>query len=113
MTARETLTQEELKEILHYDYASGEFWRLKNGRKVGTSSGNNYGRIEINGKKHPTSRLAWLYVYGYWPTQEIDHINRKKWDNRIVNLRDVSHSENMGAIFPPEFQKEKKLRIRI
>ena len=42
------------------------------------------------------NRLAWFYVYGEWPKQCIDHINRIKTDNRIANLRDVSHKENMA-----------------
>ena len=39
-------------------------------------------------------RLAWLYVYAKWPTSDIDHINRVKHDNRIINLREVTKSEN-------------------
>jgi hypothetical protein len=37
--------------------------------------------------------LAWLYVHGEWPDQ-IDHINHNTSDNRICNLRNVSHSVN-------------------
>jgi hypothetical protein len=33
-------------------------------------------------------------VYGYWPN-EVDHVNGAKDDNRIANLREVTHSENM------------------
>lgn len=39
-------------------------------------------------------RLAWFYVHGVWPTNEIDHINRNKSDNRIENLRDVTRTVN-------------------
>lgn len=38
--------------------------------------------------------LAWLIVYGKMPEHEIDHINGIKSDNRISNLRDVTHAVN-------------------
>lgn len=39
-------------------------------------------------------RAAIAVVMGDWPDGEIDHINRDKSDNRISNLRVVTHSEN-------------------
>jgi hypothetical protein len=39
-------------------------------------------------------RVAWAIHYGEWPHGFIDHINGVRDDNRIVNLRDVSRSEN-------------------
>ena len=38
--------------------------------------------------------VAWFYVYGRWPRDEIDHINRIRSDNRIVNLREATHHQN-------------------
>jgi hypothetical protein len=46
------------------------------------------------GKLYQAHRLAWFYVYGVFPSGQIDHINRNKSDNRLVNLRDCSISEN-------------------
>lgn len=53
-----------------------------------------YLRIRLKGKQYMAHRLAWLYSYGEWP-KYIDHINHDKTDNRIANLRSVSHTENM------------------
>lgn len=39
-------------------------------------------------------RAAWALTHGFWPKGQIDHINGVRGDNRLVNLRDVPHSEN-------------------
>lgn len=39
-------------------------------------------------------RVIWAIYYGAWPDDEVDHINGCASDNRISNLRDVSHVEN-------------------
>jgi len=39
-------------------------------------------------------RLAWFMTFGEVPKDQIDHINRDRTDNRIVNLRNVSNAEN-------------------
>jgi hypothetical protein len=95
------LTQERLKELLHYDPETGLFTRLKmaqgSPRKIGDVAGNlsqGYIRIGVDGVSYRAHRLVWLYMYGYWPTKSIDHINRIKDDNRFVNLREASRSQN-------------------
>jgi len=95
------ITQAELKKVVHYDPNTGVFTRIKNiGRtKSGDIAGNyqreGYLRFKIYGKIYFSHRLAWLYVYGYFPENCIDHINRVKDDNRIANLREASLSCNM------------------
>ena len=53
-----------------------------------------YWHIKIKKTQYQAHRLVWLIVHGRWPVGEIDHINGNKTDNRIANLRDVSHAEN-------------------
>lgn len=50
--------------------------------------------ICIDYKNYSAHRLAWLYIHGYLPENQIDHINRQKIDNRICNLREVSSQCN-------------------
>lgn len=95
------ITQSELKQLFHYDPETGVFtWiRSGTGRKTNKLAGwidrVGYVRIEVHGKAYCAHRLAWLYVYGCWPTKYIDHINRIKGDNRISNLRDVTKQQNL------------------
>jgi len=95
------LTQDQVKSLFHYDSDNGILkWRVNNGGKVlaGNLAGckNHYGYIVINFKKksYQAHRLAWLYVHGYLPLQQIDHINRDRSDNRLINLRLATHSLN-------------------
>ena len=95
------LTQERLKELLSYDPETGVFVRIKTtskkikiGAVAGTLHPSGYRYIKINRKQFREHRLAWLYITGEFPPNEIDHINRIKNDNRFVNLRAATHSEN-------------------
>ena len=95
------LTQKRLKELLHYDPDTGVFtWKVRtcNNVQVGDLAGGlskaGYHRISVNKKRMYSHRLAWLYCYGYLPEAEVDHINRNKSDNRIVNLREASRQCN-------------------
>lgn len=95
------LSQARLKELLDYNPETGLFThklyrggRAKKDDVAGTITLDGYIRISIDGKIYKAHRLAWLYVYGHFPKQEIDHINRVRNDNRIFNLRDVNRYVN-------------------
>lgn len=96
----DVLTRESLQAELTYDPSSGIFTRnaKRGGRPIGSPAGhlNHCGYIEMNvcGNRVYAHRAAWLYVHGYLPV-EIDHVNRIRSDNRMVNLREVSHEDNM------------------
>lgn len=97
-----SLTAERLRACLVYDAETGVFtYRIvrhylqKLGAVAGAKHGNGYLRIVIDGGHHYAHRLAWLYVYGEWPSKNIDHINGDRSDNRIANLRDATQGMNL------------------
>ncbi len=96
------LTQERLKELLHYDPETGVFTRrvyrnsnARAGDVAGTLDPLGHLKISIDYKGYQCHRLAWLYMNGYFPELHIDHINRDAADNRLCNLREVSVSCNI------------------
>ncbi|MFY3310918.1 HNH endonuclease signature motif containing protein [Achromobacter ruhlandii] len=95
-----SLTQERLKQVLHYDPLTGKFMWMshrKNSR-IGTEAGysDRTKRIKIlvDGSQYFAHRLAWLYVHGSWPSGVIDHIDGNPGNNVLSNLRDVSVAIN-------------------
>jgi hypothetical protein len=92
-----------LLEWLTYDPADGSFkWRAHRSANArpGTSAGSvtrdGYLSIRLAGSRYQAHRLAWFYVYGKWPADQIDHINGIRDDNRIINLREATASLNGG-----------------
>ena len=97
------LSQDELKELLDYDPATGNFTWIKSSAKqigvgeiAGTITCYGYIQIKICKKCYTAHRLAFLYMTGNWPNNQVDHINRIRNDNRWINLRQCSHSQNLG-----------------
>lgn len=95
------LTQAQVKELFYYDPETGNLiWRSDRGKNkmTGKIAGglDNYGylKIGIDGIRYKAHRLIWLYIYGVWPVEDIDHINGVKSDNRLINLREATAAQN-------------------
>ena len=95
------LNAETLRSWLHYSPDTGLFVWLKRPARcvlIGDAAGSLHpsGKvfIRIQGFTFAAHRLAWLYVYGKWPKDEIDHINGVGNDNRIANLRECAGGQN-------------------
>ena len=96
------LTYEYLDSIFRYDSETGYlFNKVRRGLKfpedraetsVDNSTG--YKTININNKGYGAHRIAWFLHYGEMPTSQIDHIDHNKTNNKIKNLRAVTHREN-------------------
>lgn len=93
------ITQELLKE--HFEYRDGHlYWikptarHVKVGQQFGSYCDKGYKAGKLKSKWHREHRLIWLYHYGEWPKEHIDHINGIKDDNRIENLRECTVQQN-------------------
>jgi HNH endonuclease len=92
---------ERLREVLEYNPESGLWvWlggagrKAKPGKIAGSLDNNGYVVIRIDRAIYKAHRLAWFYMTGAWPKTTIDHINLEPADNRWVNLREASFSQN-------------------
>lgn len=92
----------DLRKKLNYDPATGEFtWAYSRGPiKIGQAAGrilkDGYRSIQFNGREWMAHCLAWAYVYGSLPSEQIDHRNLIKDDNRIGNLRAGNQVQQQG-----------------
>ena len=80
-------------------FASEVSWRRFNEKysrkRVGTvDSKTGYRKLTLDGVSIRAHNLVWIICTGTWPKEYLDHINHKRDDNRIVNLREVSKQGN-------------------
>lgn len=91
-----------LRQIVHYNPVTGVFTRCVSvrGSKAGTilngRNAHGYVQMTIDGQFYYGHRLAWFMTFGLWPKIDIDHQNRDPGDNRIVNLREATKSQNLA-----------------
>jgi hypothetical protein len=95
---------ERLKELLHYDPETGAWTRRvavgRHGRyRAGSPAGTinpklGYVVICIDYQHYYGHRLAWLYMTGEWPSDEVDHKNLVRHDLRWENLREATETQN-------------------
>jgi hypothetical protein len=70
-------------------------WNSKHAEKEALTAISNIGYKNglVGGYGFMAARIIWKLVHGYDPI-EIDHINRVKTDNRLINLREVDRALN-------------------
>lgn len=115
MTVKDLPTPATLRKLLSYDPDTGLMtwkhrspemftderycgrWNTKHAGKpaFATVTRDGYRCGRIFGRAYLTHRVAYAIHHGKWPDKQIDHISGVKTDNRIVNLRDVSPTENL------------------
>lgn len=116
MTHIVELTQAVAHEVFDYDPVSGElYWKqeiphkyfskpyyaeMVNTRQAGTPAANinkstGYKQVVFQGKLLQVHRVIWLMHTGKWPVEQLDHIDRVRTNNRLGNLREATHAQNM------------------
>lgn len=98
------ITHEELLRLLEYRPETGQFIRRVwiKGRKAGsvagsvheTKPGQKYRSIVVAKTRCMASHLAFFYMTGQWPEDEIDHKNGDSTDDRWENLRPATRAQN-------------------
>lgn len=98
-----------LRSLMDYDPETGHLvWKVRPdlvgkakawnaryaGQQAGTIDKDGYRVITIHKRKFPAHVLAWVIVHGEWPTDQIDHKNCLKGDNRLENLREANSAQN-------------------
>ena len=93
MSATAKITQKRLCELLHYDLDTGFFTTkisrrgaARVGERVGTYTTRDGWIDRLDGKVYPMHNLAWLYVYGEWPTKQLLKLDGDSKNLAIKNL---------------------------
>lgn len=114
MSKKKLPTPEELHEMLTYDPKTGLFtwkhrplkffkdrgdqarWNTRMAGKPAFTADDSYGYKmgRLFDRPVKAHRVAWAMTTGKWPSKHMDHINSKRSDNRIENLREVTPAEN-------------------
>lgn len=98
------ITAEEVRALFDYSPEDGHLrWKKRKfsrrpGEIAGSVGKNGYRIVVIQtnyrAKAYLAHRLIWLWAYGEWPPDMLDHINMDKDDNRLANLRLATMSGN-------------------
>lgn len=88
-----------VQSLLDYCPETGIFkWKVNRGTgRAGATlkpNAEGYIKVTIDGKRYQCHNIAWLLVYGEWPSGLVDHKNCNTRDNRIENLRMTDRQGN-------------------
>ncbi len=95
------LTAERLRELLHYDPETGLFTRKTTTSSRASAGGvvglrptkKGYWSVCVEGRRYLSHQLAWFWMTGQWPDPECDHRDTDPSNNRWVNLREATRSQ--------------------
>jgi len=103
----------DLKQFLNYNEETGIFtWIKKTGnnsnllKPAGWLTADGYIKISFKKKRIKAHRLAWFYVYGHFPEEQIDHKDGNKINNSLSNLRLCTNGENQQNLIKPQLNNK-------
>ena len=73
-------------------------WNANYASKIAGSTTGKYSRVRIKNKRIGCHRVIWAIVFGYWPSNEIDHKDGNKKNNKLRNLREATDKQNAQNI---------------
>ncbi len=120
MKSGEKISVKILQDLINYNPFTGEFSWLERSSEMFEDTLKRTAQVTCNNwnaryagkpcftQKHPfgykigtiwnvkylAHRVAWALSYGSWPQELIDHVNQNPCDNRLVNLREATKSQN-------------------
>lgn len=119
MSVRDAVSPEQMRRLLRYEPDTGSLfwlprppemfkveersrkrihaaWNAKHAGKPALNCVSSYGYLHGRVFRFSVAahQAAWVLTQGHWPAYQIDHINGLGTDNRLCNLREVSHTEN-------------------
>ena len=85
-----------IKENFSYDPETGILYRLDRGpkRAIGTKNNMGYLIVHIRNRLFLNHRVCWFLHFGYWPDDQLDHIDGNRLNNKISNLRSATNQQN-------------------
>lgn len=94
-------TVERLREALDYDPLTGRLtWKVRVARparvgaEAGTTDPRGYRQVQLDGCQVLAHIVIWALVTGEWPDFDLDHRDLNRANNRWVNLRPATGSQN-------------------
>jgi hypothetical protein len=88
------MNRERLYELFFFDLEAGTITRRKSGCQVTSKNKDGYIQTKVDGKLLYAHRILFFIANGYLP-KLVDHINEDKADNSPVNLRELTHRQNL------------------
>ncbi len=80
--------------LLRWKEAAGRYGRIPAGSVAGTLNGEGYRYVVIDGVHYRASRVIWAWMTGEWPEHQVDHEDRNPGNDRWINLRPATGTQN-------------------
>lgn len=88
------ISQSEVKGLFDYSPETGIFTSRATGKPVGSPTSSGYLNVRLGGRNVGLHRVVFMWMYGHWPMDMVDHVNGIRDDNRLANVRPATATLN-------------------